>query len=50
MLATASIATAGTFVSLAGVGNYATAANGWGSVTNNCKTTHAITWIMMKKD
>lgn len=50
MLVTASIATAGTFVSLAGVGNYATAANGWGSVTNNGKTTHAITWIMMKKD
>ena len=38
MLATASIATAGTFVSLAGVGNYATAAKGWGTVIKNGKT------------
>ena len=38
MLATASIATAGTFASLAGVGKYATAAKGWGSVTKNGKT------------
>lgn len=42
MLATASIATAGTFVSLAGVGNYATASNGWGSVTNNGKTINSV--------
>ena len=42
MLATASIATAGTFASLAGVGNYATAANGWGSVTNNGKTINSV--------
>ena len=38
MLVTASIATAGTFVSLAGVGNYATAANGWGTAIRNGKT------------
>ena len=35
MLTTASIATAGTFALLAGVGKYATAANGQGSVTKN---------------
>ena len=42
MLATASIATAGTFVSLAGVGNYATATNGWGTVIKNGKTINPV--------
>ena len=57
MLATASIATAGTFVSLAGVGNYATAANGWGTVIKNGKTIgpvqnmrrHFIKHVIMEK-
>ena len=38
MLTTASIATVGTFTSLAGVGKYATAAKRWGTVIKDGKT------------